>query len=94
MDTLTKLFIEKKNIFFFFLTKILDSRNFTFALENGRKRPNECVLGKSFKNKQNIPWDIANNRYVVNFSKKGKERSKPKKTHIDRGQNGSANYCD
>ena len=45
----------------------------------------------------NITWDVANNRYIDLFSFKAfknQNKIKTENTHINRGQNGSATYCD
>ena len=49
MDTLKKLIIEEKEEKNLVLTKILYPQNFSFFLENGRKRPNELVSEKNEK---------------------------------------------
>ena len=66
MDQNGKLIsVKKKKYFLAFLTKILDPQNFTFALENGHtSESQEKVL------KNNIAWDVANNRYVNCFPSK------------------------
>ena len=40
--------------FFLVVTKILDHQNFTFASENGRKRPNERVSEKIKNTKHSL----------------------------------------
>ena len=58
MDIFKKL-VSVKERDFFVLTKILDPKNFTFASENGQMSE---FWGKV--KPKNIPWDVANNRYV------------------------------
>ena len=59
--------MKKYHTYLAFLTKIWDPENFTFASENCQKRPNDWDLGKT--KKKHVAWNVANNRYVIFFSK-------------------------
>ena len=54
--------VWKKSVIFGVFDQHLEPQKFTFASENGQKRPNEWGSGKVKNN--NVTWDVANNRYA------------------------------
>ena len=50
--------------FFFVLTKVMDPQNFTFASENGQKRPIKWEGKENAKRSNNV---FANNHFMVKF---------------------------
>ena len=62
MDANGKLVSVKKKSFF---TNIFDPQNFSFASENDQTSGSH---GKVKRN--NVPWDVANNRFVEHFFQK------------------------